>query len=230
MTGAPLAYRGLILDFGAVVTKLPFETLDMIEEGFGLERGSLDWLGPLDPERDPLWRNVVEGRMSEREYWPMRAQEISLPRGETWSAADLFLRIIDIAGESWLRPGMLAIIDEVRARGVPVAILSNELELFLGPKWFDRFSVFRNVDAIVDATRTQIFKPDPRAYQLALDAIRVSAPQALFVDDQPRNVEGALAAGLAAQHFDIARAEETLGVLRSRLGLPARINGSSSDK
>ncbi len=222
MSEAPLAYRGLILDFGAVVTKLPFETLDMIEDGFGLARGSLDWLGPLDPERDPLWRDVVAGRISEREYWPERAREISAPRGENWSAADLFLRIIDIAGESWLRPGMLAIIGEARARGVPVAILSNELELFLGPQWFDRFSVFRNVDAIVDATRTQIFKPDPRAYRLALDAIHVRAPEALFVDDQPRNVEGARAAGLAALHFDIARVEETLAALRARLGLPPR--------
>jgi putative hydrolase of the HAD superfamily len=217
----PLAYRGLILDFGAVVTKLPFETVPMIEDGFGLKAGSLDWWGPLDPARDPLWRDVVAGRISEREYWPARAREISEPRGETWSAEDLFLRIIDFAAESWLRPGMIATIDEVRARGVPVAILSNELELFLGPKWFDRFSVFKNVDAIVDATRTQIFKPDPRAYRLALDAIHVSAPEALFVDDQPRNVEGALAAGLDALHFDIARVDETVAILRARLGLPA---------
>jgi putative hydrolase of the HAD superfamily len=116
---------------------------------------------------------------------------------------------------------MLAIIDEVRSHGVPVAILSNELELFLGPQWFDRFSVFKNVDAIVDATQTQIFKPDSRAYQLALDAIHVGAPEALFVDDQPRNVQGALETGLAALHFDIARVDETLATLRSRLGLPA---------
>jgi putative hydrolase of the HAD superfamily len=219
----PLAYRGLILDFGAVITKLPFETVPMIEDGFGLKSGSLNWWGPLDPRRDPLWRDVVEGRISEREYWPARACEISEPRGETWSAEDLFLRIIDFAGEAWLRPGMIAIINEVRARGVPVAILSNELELFLGPTWFERFSVFKSVDAIVDATRTQIFKPDPRAYRLALDAIQVSAGEALFVDDQPRNVEGAREAGLDALHFDIARVGETIAALRTRLGLPAAL-------
>ncbi len=118
---------------------------------------------------------------------------------------------------------MIAIINEVRARGVPVAILSNELELFLGPNWFERFSVFKSVDAIVDATRTQIFKPDPRAYRLALDAIQVSAGEALFVDDQPRNVEGAREAGLDALHFDIARVGETIAALRTRLGLPAAL-------
>lgn len=217
---SPLKYRGLILDFGAVITKLPFEALDLIERGFGLAPGSLDWRGPIAPERDPLWRDVVAGAISEREYWPARAREISEPRGEIWSAADLFVRIVEFVGEDWLRPGMLAIIDEARARGTRVAILSNELELFIGKTWIEKFSVFKSVDALIDATTTKIFKPDPRSYQLALEAIGVGAEQALFVDDQPRNVEGAREAGLAAIHFNIADVEGSLAVVRSALGLP----------
>lgn len=217
---SPLHYRGLILDFGAVITKLPFEALDLIEDGFGLKRGSLDWRGPIEPERDPLWRDVVAGVISERDYWPIRAREISEPRGEIWSAADLFIRIVEIAGESWLRPGMLAIIDEARARGTRVAILSNELELFIGKTWIEKFSVFGKVDALIDATTTQIFKPDPRSYHLALDAIQTRPEDSLFVDDQPRNVEGARAGGLAAFHFDIARVDESLAGVRKALGLP----------
>lgn len=214
-----LNYRGLILDFGAVITKLPFEALEMIEDGFGLKRGSLDWRGPIEPERDPLWRDVVAGKISEREYWPICAREVSATRGEVWDAGGLFRRIIDFAGESWLRPGMLSIIRETRARGVPVAILSNELELFIGRGWMERLSVFHEVDAVVDATETQAFKPDPRSYALALEAIRVPAAAALFVDDQPRNVEGARAAGLGAVHFDIADVEDSLRRVRAAMGL-----------
>jgi putative hydrolase of the HAD superfamily len=221
MSHAPLNYRGLILDFGAVVAKLPFETLDMIEAGFGLAPGSLDWRGPLDPARDRLWRDVMAGVISERDYWPIRAREIGEPRGENWSASDLFVRIVEMSGESWLRPEMLVLIDEVRARGTPVAILSNELELFIGPERMQRLSVFGRIDALVDATRTGIFKPDPRAYRLALDALHIDASAALFVDDQPLNVEGARRAGLAALHFDIAHVSETLAKLRAMLGLPA---------
>ena len=220
---APLNYRGLILDFGAVITKLPFETLDVVEDSFGLKRGSLDWRGPIEPERDPLWRDVVAGIISERDYWPIRAREISEPRGETWTAADLFVRIVEFNGEAWLRSEMLAIIQEARARGARVAILSNELELFIGKTWIEKFSVFKMVDALIDATTTHIFKPDPRSYQLALDALGVQAGEALFVDDQPRNVEGARAAGLTALPFDIAHVDASLASVREALGLPPSI-------
>jgi len=221
MTLAPLNYRGLVLDFGAVIGKLPFELLDVIERGFGLPAGSLDWRGPLDPARDPLWRDVMAGVISEREYWPIRAREISILCGETLSASDLFKRMVDFAGESFLRPEMLAVIDEARSRGTAVAILSNELELFIGRQWIERLSVFQQIDALVDATTTDVFKPDPRAYALALDAIGVTAAEALFVDDQPRNVEGARQAGLAALHFDIGHVGESVARLRAMLGLPA---------
>ncbi len=214
-----LNYRALILDFGAVVAKLPFEALDMIEDGFGLARGSLDWRGPLDPACDALWRDVVAGRISEREYWPIRAREVSATRGEVWDAGDLFRRIVEIAGQSWQRPGMLDIIKQTRARGVPVVILSNELELFLGRRAMETLTVFGDVDAVIDATATRIFKPDARAFALALAAAGVSAPEALFVDDQPLNVEGARAAGLAALHFDICDVEGSLAAVKREMGL-----------
>ena len=213
------AYRALILDFGAVVAKLPFEALDMIETGFGLAKGSLDWRGPLDPARDPLWRDVVAGRITERDYWPIRAREVSAAFGEIWDAGGLFRRITAFAGESWLRPGMLAIIGEARARGMKVAILSNELELFIGAEAMRTLSVFKQVDAVVDATTTGAFKPDARAYELALEAVGVAAEEAFFVDDQPRNVEGARAAGLATVHFDIGDVEGSLGKVRAALSL-----------
>ena len=216
-----LKFRALILDFGAVIAKLPFEALDMIEAGFGLPKGSLDWRGPLDPARDPLWRDVVAGKISEREYWPIRAREVSATRGEVWDAGDLFRRITVFAGESWLRPGMMAIIREARARGVKVGILSNELELFMGAEAMRTLSVFKEVDALVDAPKTDLFKPDAAAYALALESVGAKASEALFVDDQPRNVEGARAAGLAAVHFDIVDVEGSLGAVRAALGLQA---------
>ena len=39
----------------------------------------------------------------------------------------------------------------------------------------ERIDVLRELDAVVDATHTKILKPDPRAYQLALDALGVPA-------------------------------------------------------
>jgi putative hydrolase of the HAD superfamily len=62
-------------------------------------------------------------------------------------------------------------------------------ELFCGPE-----------DEVV---RTR--KPDPRAYRAALDMLGVTAPEAVFVDDQPVNVDGARAVGIPAVLFDVVR-------------------------
>ena len=44
-------------------------------------------------------------------------------------------------------------------------------------------------------------KPDPRIYQLILERLEVQPAEALFVDDYPRNIDAALALGMAAVRF-----------------------------
>ena len=41
-------------------------------------------------------------------------------------------------------------------------------------------------DEIIDATHTGILKPDPQAYQLAVESLGVSADKVIYVDDQQR--------------------------------------------
>lgn len=48
-------------------------------------------------------------------------------------------------------------------------------------------------------------KPERAFFERALDRIGAPAATVLFVDDSLRNVEGARAAGLAAEHWDLAR-------------------------
>ena len=45
---------------------------------------------------------------------------------------------------------------------------------------------------IVDATYIGVLKPDPRAYAFVTDGLGVTADACVFVDDQMRNVEGAM--------------------------------------
>jgi putative hydrolase of the HAD superfamily len=60
-------------------------------------------------------------------------------------------------------------------------------------------------DVIVDATYTKVLKPDPRAYQACLDELNLSASDCVFVDDQKRNVDGAIAVGIPTVHFDVMK-------------------------
>jgi putative hydrolase of the HAD superfamily len=87
----------------------------------------------------------------------------------------------------------------------------------------DSVRILKLVDAIVDASRTFVLKPDPRAYEAIAAALGVPLENALFVDDQLRNVEGARRVGMPAIHFRIEdvpdsleRIDDALGFERSR--------------
>jgi len=84
----------------------------------------------------------------------------------------------------------------------------------------ERLEILRLIDSVVDATRTRILKPDPRAYALGCEALGAAPGDVVFVDDQKRNVEGALAAGLDAVWFDITQPATTYAEVERRLGLP----------
>jgi HAD superfamily hydrolase (TIGR01509 family) len=49
-----------------------------------------------------------------------------------------------------------------------------------------------------------VIKPDAEIYRASLTALDCEAKRALFFDDRPRNVEGALRVGMEAHVFESA--------------------------
>jgi putative hydrolase of the HAD superfamily len=56
-------------------------------------------------------------------------------------------------------------------------------------------------DVLIISAEVGVMKPDPRIFQIALNALGVQPAEAVFVDDNARNVEGARAVGMRAIHF-----------------------------
>lgn len=193
--------KGLLLDFGGVVLRTPFE-LDV------------PWRGPFAPETDELWRAFQTGDIDERAYWARRAAEA----GHADTRA--LMNVVYAGPESEIvRPEITALVRDAKDAGITVSVLSNELRMFHGREWMARLEILSLVDAIVDASDTKILKPDPRAYRLALDAMGLAAEQVLFVDDQPKNIAGARAVGLGCELFDVTDATASVARCRARLGL-----------
>jgi putative hydrolase of the HAD superfamily len=211
--------RALLLDFGGVIQKSFFETRAEIETLLRIPRGTLSWAGPFDPESDPLWRQVISGEFSERDYWGQRAREVGNLIGEDWRIQDFCRKHNELPANVALRPEILALIADVKQAGLKFGILTNELELFHGKDWALAVPFADKIDVMVDATHTRILKPDPRAYELAREGFGLAADEIVFVDDQPRNVAGARAVGIHGIHFDIVRPLESLQQTRSALGL-----------
>ncbi|WHO76726.1 HAD family hydrolase [Rhizobium sp. BT03] len=212
--------RALILDFGGVVTRTLFETHEITERTLGLPQGSLTWLGPFDTATDPLWVKMQNREITERDYWLTRAGEIGRMVGESWTDMQTFVRRARGAEpELVLRPEARDAILRARQAGLKLAILSNELDLFYGAEFRQRFPLIDLFDVIVDATYTQILKPDPRAYEQVLSELGLPREACVFVDDQKKNIEGAEAVGLPHVHFDVTRPAESYARALAMLGL-----------
>lgn len=216
----PVRDTHLLLDFGSVVGLSLFEDLGAIERAFALPAGTLDWSGPLEGRDDPLWRAMQAGELSERDYWRRRAEELGAHVGRPLDVVGMIRAAREHDPDGCVRPEARALIDAARAAGRRVGLLTNELVLFYGEALARRLRVLDAFDTIVDGTWTRILKPDPRAYRMACVALDAAPQDVVFVDDQRRNVDGALACGLQAIHLDVNRPRDAFDEAACRLGLP----------
>jgi putative hydrolase of the HAD superfamily len=216
--------HALLFDFGSVVSVSVFERHRQTEKQLGLPVGSLPWQGPIAPETDPLWQAMLREELSERDYWARRAREMGEAVGESgWDMAAMLRRMNAARPQDVVRPEMRALLSGARARGLRLGILSNEMELFYGRELIERMQILPAFDVVVDASSTLILKPDPRAYALAVEQLGVPAAAVLFVDDQFRNVAGAVRAGLQAQHFDLRDVPGSLAAVVARARLTREV-------
>jgi putative hydrolase of the HAD superfamily len=212
--------RALLLDFGSVISLSLFERHRQTEQALNLPEGTLTWLGPLDPDTDALWVQMQRDEITERDYWGIRARELGEAVGESdWDMAMLSQRLLCGDPNTLVRPEMERLIGRARNQGIRVGVLSNEVELFYGTEIFRRFNVLAEMDVIVDATHTKILKPDPGSYALALSELKLPAREVLFVDDQFRNIAGAVAVGMQTQYFDIRDVRGNVAAIVARLNL-----------
>lgn len=214
------APKALVLDFGGVISRMLFETHELSEQALGLPRGTLTWRGPFDPSTDPLWQDMQADKLSERDYWLTRTREVGRLLGEDWDRMETFVqraRGADV--EAVIRPEAVATIHAAKAAGCKLAILSNELDLFYGADFRQRLPLLQLFDVVVDATYTGILKPDLRAYALVTEALGMSAADCVFVDDQKRNADGGVRAGMQVVHFDVLRPAESFAEARRLLGV-----------
>ena len=215
-----MSAQALVLDFGGVISRMLFETHALSEQAQGLSPGTLTWKGPFDPATDPLWQAMQADQLSERDYWMARTREVGRLLGEDWDKMETFVqraRGADV--EAVIRPEAVSLIGAAKAAGKKLAILSNELDLFYGADFRRRLPLLQLFDVTVDATYTGILKPDPRAYAAVTEALGLPAGECVFVDDQQRNADGGVKAGMQVVHFDVLQPAVSFAKARELLGL-----------
>lgn len=213
--------KALVLDFGGVISRTMFETHDLTEQALGLAPGTLTWRGPFAPESDPLWRSMQDQEITERDYWLTRTIETGRLVGKRWTKMEDFIRAARGADpDAIIRPEALSAITRAKAAGRKLAVLSNELDLFYGADFRSRLPFLSLFDVVVDATHTRILKPDPRAYQKVCTALSLEPRHCVFVDDQMKNIRGAVDYGMQTVHFDVRHPGESYAKALALLNVP----------
>lgn len=211
--------QALVLDFGGPVLLTPFEVVRAFERRTGLVDGTFEWTGPFNEAKDPLWRAMLANELTEREYWAARADEVAAVTGRP-GLREMMAQLypVEEIGAS-IRRQASETVRSARAAGLQTAVLTNDLAMFYDDQWIRSVGFLDEVDGVIDGRWTDVLKPDPAAYRHVMEMLGVDAERALFVDDQPRNVEGARAIGMLALQFDVTKPADSYREVSQLMGL-----------
>jgi len=151
------------------------------------------------------WRRAYDlAELDAPGYW----QQVGRSLGRGFSEAEIS-ELVRLDSVSWLRmqAGTVALIEDLAAAGLPLALLSNAPgELAEAISGLPVAAYFGH---LLFSCQLKVAKPDPECYTRALARLGASAEDVIFIDDRAENVAAAAALGLHSVHFtspDEARA------------------------
>jgi epoxide hydrolase-like predicted phosphatase len=195
-------YRGLLVDFGGVLTTDVFGSFRAFCQAEGLLPDTVREKFRRDPRGRELLFGLELGTIGEAEFEPRFEQTEGL---------------IDrlFAGMAPDEP-MLAAVRAAKRAGVRTGMISNSW----GTGGYDRDAFGELFDGVVISAEEGVRKPDPRIYALGAERVGLAPAQCVFVDDLPGNLKPARELGMATVHH--RGAAETIPELERLLGVALR--------
>ena len=200
--------KGLLIDFGGVLTTNVFESFRDFCRAEGLDQDRVRHLFRSDPEALSLLRRLEVGDLDEDAF----AEQFG-PMLGVREHAGLVNRLF--AGMQPDEP-MIEALRRARAGGVRTALVSNSW----GHGRYDREAFPELFDAVVISGEVGLHKPQPEIFLLAAKQIGAEPSECVFVDDLRENCAGAEAVGMTAVLH--RGADETLDRLEGLLGVTLR--------
>ena len=198
--------RGLIVDFGGVLTTNVFQSFRAFCEAEGLPPDTIKEKFRSDPEALGLLRQLEKGELTAAEFSPKFAAVIGVEDSE-----NLVERLFSGVGPD---EAMLGAVRSARRAGVKTALISNSWGEGLA---YDQSLLDELFDAVVISGDVGMHKPEPDIFHLGAEKIGVPPGECVFVDDLKENIAGAEAVGMAGVLH--RGADRTLPELERLLGV-----------
>jgi putative hydrolase of the HAD superfamily len=208
MTSDRKPLRGLLVDYGGVLTSNVFDSFREFCDTQGLDREAIKHLFRDEPRTVTLVRGLETGRLTREDFEQGFGELLGLQDREG---------LVDrmFAG---VRPDetMLAALRRARAAGIRTGLISNSM----GDTVYDRSTFEELFDGVVISGEVGLHKPQPEIFLLGAERAGAEPGNCVFVDDLRENCEGAEAVGMTAILH--RGAESTLPRLEDLLGVELR--------
>jgi len=198
-----MSVKAVFFDLGGVIVRTEFQApRQQLAERLGMEYDDLDRL-VFDSDSG---LRAATGEITSADHWAAVIKRLKRPASELSRVRDEFF-----AGDIVDRT-LIEYIRSLRGK-YKTGLISNawsDLRDFVVREKFD--DAF---DKMIISAEVGAMKPDPKIFQIALDAFGVKPKEAVFVDDVYANIEGCEKVGMKGIHFKDA--ESTLRQLKELL-------------
>lgn len=200
------AERGLLMDWGGVMTHNLFGSFSAFCESEGLDPQALANAFRGDERARSMLFGYEEGKIAEDEFERYIGGLLGVA-----SPGGLVDRLFS---DVKVDEAMVDAVRTARAAGVRTGLVSNSW----GTTRYPRELLHELFEGIVISGEVGVRKPTLRIYELGAEAIGLPAAACTFVDDLPFNLPPARELGMNAVHH--TSAEQTIAELEALLGLP----------
>jgi len=192
-TATPLV-DAVLFDYGGVMTGPVGDSIRAWHAADGIDPASFtrtlkQWLSRTVNWETPIHR-LETGDISIEEFEATFAAELTTTAGAAPEAAGILGRMF---AKMRPDPEMFALVEDLRACGIRVGLLSNSWG-----NMYPREQIDSLFEPIVISGEIGLRKPQAAIYRHALDSLDLPAGRVLFVDDAEPNTVGAQAVGLRA--------------------------------
>ena len=204
------ALKGLLVDYGGVLTTNVWDSFRAFCDAEGIDRELVRKLFREDPEALGLLRRLETGELSEEEFSAGFGLLLGIPPERHEGLVDRLF-----AGMEPEEP-MLEALRRARRAGLKTGMISNSW----GRGRYDRSLFGELFDGVVISGEVGLHKPQPQIFELGAERVALPPSACVFVDDLRENCEGAEAVGMVAVlHRDV---DQTLGRLEELLEIELR--------
>ena len=183
-------YQAVIWDFGGVLTSSPFEAFGKFERDRGLP---LDFIREINAANhlENAWAKLERAEIDHTTFDRLFAEECRA-MGQDVRGKDILPLL---AGE--IRPEMVQALKRIHTR-CKTGCITNNLPAGEGNTMASIYKreIMADFDHVIESAKIGMRKPDPRIYEMMVEALGVEPARCIYLDDLGINLKPARTMGM----------------------------------